>query len=80
MAKTTSSKKINFMIRYEIIDTLNKLAPAGQRSKFVNDLLEEGISRFQHRMALDEIDKMRAKSKVYATTEEILKLRDYGRK
>ena len=80
MTKKSKSKKINFMIRYEIIDAMEKLIPVGKRSEFVNRLLQKGLRNFQNEMALDAIDQMREEANMYVSTEEILKLRDYGRK
>lgn len=80
MAKTSNAKKINVMIHYQVLTDLKTLLPPGKRSGFINDAVEKQIALLKRKIACDNIDKLREKLNVYATTEEIIKLRDYGRK
>lgn len=73
-------KKVNFMIDQETLKKLYQLIPAGKRSDFVNESLKEAIVLFSRKKASQEIDKLRDVLNLKLSTEEIIKLKNYGRK
>lgn len=79
MHKTNVRKKINFMINKEISVKIQEAIPKGQRSDFVNKTLEEALLRQNRQKAGKEMDKLREQNKIKLTTEEIIKLKNYGR-
>ena len=79
MAKKLDRKKVNFMLTKEIRLQLNELIPAGERSDFINETLEKALLKYKRTKASVEIDKWRKKLNLHMTTEEIIKLKNYGR-
>jgi hypothetical protein len=80
MAKTLNRKKVNFMVDVTILGSLEELVPAGSRSDFINESLSRAILRFKKGKAVEGIRKLATKSKLKLSSEEIRKLRNYGRK
>lgn len=58
------SQKVNFLLEKEVTEELQKLVPAGQRSKVVNLALKKELQRLKRKQA----------------TEKLLELRQQGRK
>lgn len=84
MKKTQSStiqdKRLNIVIRAEVWDGLTKKVPAGERTNFINDLIEKELQRQSRKEAWEYIQNVRNNNPITATTEEILRLKNYGRK
>lgn len=82
MAVATKSrrKKVNFMIEQKLFEDLESLIPAGERSDFMNDALEEAIIDFSRKKASKWMEEFKEKNKIKMTTKEILKTIRYGRK
>lgn len=80
MKKKSKSKKVNFMIRHEILAELEGFVDNGKRSDFVNAALEKAISLLKREIAFKEMDKLKKELNLKMTTEEIIKLKNYGRK
>lgn len=68
------------MIRYEILTELEGFVDSGKRSDFVNAALEKAISLLKREIAFKEMDKLKKELNLKMTTEEIIKLKNYGRK
>jgi hypothetical protein len=77
---TLDREKVNFMISKTVLLEMKKSIPAGERSDFVNEVLEEAIVDYQRRKASEAMDRMRENSKLTITTAEIIRLKNYGRK
>lgn len=72
-------KKVNFMISKEILKSLHQVIPAGERSDFVNEALEDALIDYSRKKAFEQIEKFRKEWKLKMTTDEIIKLKNYGR-
>ncbi|MBI2634523.1 hypothetical protein HYW82_02540 [Candidatus Peregrinibacteria bacterium] len=82
MAHTADRKKVNFMIDRCILVKMEKLIPPGQRSDFVNKALDEAIVQFGRRKASEGMDKLAkelAAEGFTMSTEEFIRLKNYGR-
>jgi len=77
---TLDREKVNFMISKDVLAELKEWIPAGERSDFVNEALEEAVLDFQRRKASASMDAFREKNKLSMTTAEIIRLKNYGRK
>lgn len=79
MQKFFIRKKVNFMIDKEILIKIEKLLPAGKRSDFINVVLEEALTQYGRGLASDNMNELAKKSHFKISTNEIIKLKDYGR-
>lgn len=79
MHKTEERKRVNFMINKWILSRMNELIPARKMSDFVNEVLEEAIENFARRKAAEGIAELRVKNRIRMTTQEMIKLKNYGR-
>lgn len=79
MAKKLDRKKVNFMLTKEVRMQLNELIPSGERSDFINETLQKALIKYSRQKAIEAIDKFRKENKIRMTTEEIIKLKNYGR-
>lgn len=68
------------MINKWILTRMNELVPARKMSDFVNGALEEAIVRYGRLQAAKAMDEMRENMKLRMSTEEMIKLKNYGRK
>lgn len=73
-------RKVNFMISKEVLQHLHQVIPSGERSNFVNKALEEALIQFARRKACEEMDSLRKEWKLKITNEELISLKNYGRK
>ena len=67
------------MVDLRLLEDLQIFVPAGKRSDFINEAVEEALLRFRRNKAGEGIMKIRKAAKLKLSTEEILKCRDYGR-
>lgn len=79
MLTLSKRKKTNFMIDIRVLQDLKMYVPEGDRSNFINDNLEHAIKIFKRKKASEEMDKMREELNIKLSTEEIIKLKNYGR-
>lgn len=79
MAQTKNRKKVNFMIDKNILVRIEELLPAGKRSDFVNEALNESIIQYGRKKASEAMDEWASRNKLRLTTAEIIKLKNYGR-
>lgn len=68
------------MISKEILKSLHQVIPAGQRSDFVNEALEDALIDYSRKKAFEKLEKFRKENGIFLSTEEIIKLKNYGRK
>ena len=80
MKKHLNREKVNFMISKENMMQLQQLIPAGQRSNFINKTLEEAFKAYKRHKASEEIDKLSEQLQLKISTEELIQLKNYGRK
>lgn len=67
------------MVNVDLMEALHYLVAAGERSNFVNDALEESMIRFRREKAFEAMDELRKTAKIRMSTEEMIKLKNYGR-
>lgn len=67
------------MVNTDILIRLEGLVPERKRSDLVNELLESAIIRFSRKKAVEGMEELRKKNKLSMTTEEMIKLKNYGR-
>lgn len=72
-------KKVNYMINQDILVRIKEFIPAGERSDFVNKALGEAILRYARRRASIAMDELAKKMNLRMSTEEFIKLKNYGR-
>jgi ABC-type amino acid transport substrate-binding protein len=79
MKKNLNREKVNFMISKEILMQFRQLIPAGERSDFMNETLEEALTQYSRKKASEAMDKM-VKDGVFAklSTKGFLKTRHNG--
>jgi hypothetical protein len=71
----TSARKLNFMIRNEIVRDLESLVPAGERSRTVNDALAKELLSIRRRKLTERLRTLRKKGPAVATKEVVAALR-----
>lgn len=67
------------MVNKWILTRMNELIPARKMSDFVNEALEEAIKHFGRKKAIEGMDKLASGHKFRMSTEEFIKLKNYGR-
>lgn len=75
----SARKKVNFMVNESLLVELNIYIPAGERSDFVNQAIEESIAQYKNRKAFEGMEKLRKKYHIHLSTKEIIKAKNYGR-
>lgn len=68
------------MISMSVVEKLETLVPAGQRSDFINEALEENLAQYARRKAFEELDEFKKKHPLKMSTGQILKIIHDGRK
>lgn len=71
-------KRVNFMLNVSLIEAFETYVPAGQRSDFLNEALEEQLTRLSREKASEATDWIQKKFKLKVTTQKILKDTDHG--
>lgn len=79
MHKAEERKRVNFMINKWILTRMNEFIPARKMSDFVNEALEEAIGQFSRKKAIEGMDQLASSHKFRMSTEEFIKLKNYGR-
>lgn len=79
MYKFNERKKVNFMIDKELLCKVQAVIPAGERSDFVNQALEDAIVKYGRIKASRAMDEFAKSHKITMSTEEFIKLKNYGR-
>lgn len=71
--------KVNFMVDAQLLKALNHYVPNGGKSDFVNQAIEEAMRNFVRRKASQAMDELREREKIRMSTEEFIRLKNYGR-
>ncbi len=79
MAKIVDRKRVNFMIDHSLWEQLNDLVPAGKRSDFVNEMLDDALKQVARKIAFEKMGKFAKKEGKKLSTEDFLKTRNDGR-
>jgi len=69
MAQTV--RKLNFMIRNDIVQELEQLVPQGQRSKLVNDAIIKELAHYRRSTQTEKLMALRMKTPQLTTNEII---------
>jgi metal-responsive CopG/Arc/MetJ family transcriptional regulator len=78
---TLRRKRANFMFKATVLEELEELIPAGSRSEFVNDVVEEALIQFSRKKAFELIDEFKKTHRhKKMADEELLKDIRYGRR
>ncbi len=80
MSSTITKKRVNFTIDIKVLDSLNSLVADGDRSDFVNEALQEKITDYGRRKAVEAILEAKKKPGKAYSTDEILKIIHEGRR
>ena len=67
------------MVKLRIVEDIEDLIPRGERSHFINEVLEEALMRHRRKKAFQAMDKLREEANIRMTDAEIRKYRNYGR-
>ncbi len=67
-------KRTNLMINVALLEQMDLLLPAGERSDFVNEALEEKLIDLSRLKALARMNESIKKQKKVHSTKEILKI------
>lgn len=68
------------MIDTQVIEDLERFIPSGERSDFINEVLEEKLIKFGRQKASELIDEFRRKHPMKMTNKQILKIIHDGRR
>lgn len=79
MHKVEERRRINFMVNIEILGQIEKIVPQRKRSDFVNEALREALNRCLRRKAAEGMDALAKQHDFHLSTEEFVKMKDYGR-
>lgn len=77
--KIPPRKKVNFMIKEDLLEGMKFFIPQGERSDFVNGTLEEALKDFARKKASAAMDELREKANIRMSTKEFIRLKNYGR-
>ena len=77
--KEQKRHKVNFMMNEQVLVQLKECLPAGERSDFVNHAVEEALLDLGRKKAAEAMDAFRKEGKWKITTEEFIRLKNYGR-
>lgn len=70
---TAKRKKMNFMINEDIVSKLEQLVPAGERSDFCNNVMDEALILYGRRKAFEFFQTLPKKEKKKWTSDRIVK-------
>jgi hypothetical protein len=73
MAPTT--RKLNFLIREDVVRDLEEMVPAGERSRLVNDVLRRELASLKRRALTERLTIIRERGPVYAPAAVVKDLR-----
>ncbi len=77
---TQATKKLNFMIKNELVKDLEDLVPPGKRSKVVNDAIMKELIAIRRQKLTEKLLAVKQKSPALSTEEIVTALKeDRGR-
>lgn len=72
---SNSARKLNFMISEEVADELEKLVPAGKRSRVVNEAIRKELERLRRESLTERLHVLREEGPAYQPSEIAVDLR-----
>ena len=66
---SNSARKLNFMISEEVADELEKLVPAGKRSRVVNEAIRKELERLRREKLTEQLHALRETGPIYKAAE-----------
>ena len=77
---SNSAKKLNLMISEDVANELERLVPAGKRSRVVNEAIRKELERLRRESLTERLHVLREEGPVYVGAEITEELRsDRGR-
>lgn len=85
--KTTTKKtqsnnglRINIIVPQKLLTDFNKRVPAGNRSRYISELIEQDLEYHARKEVWDHIQSIKKNNPLRLTMEEVIALKNYGRK
>ncbi len=72
---STTARKLNFMLSEEVAEELEKLVPAGKRSRVVNEAIRKELERIRRESLTERLHLLRETGPIYKTAEIAADLR-----
>lgn len=80
MLTLSKRRRVNIMLDVNLIDSLNELIPAGDRSDIINQAIEEKMTQLSRQKASEFMKEIRKKFKLKVTNKKIYEDIRFGRK
>jgi len=77
---TQKTKKLNFMIKNELVMELEELVPSGRRSKVVNEAIMKELMALKRQRLTERLLAIKQKSPSLSTDEMVAVLKEDRRK
>jgi len=77
---TQKTKKLNFMIKNELVMELEELVPSGKRSKVVNEAIMKELMALKRQRLTERLLAIKQKSPSLSTDEMVAVLKEDRRK
>jgi hypothetical protein len=74
------TKKLNFMIKNELVMELEELVPPGRRSKVVNEAIMKELMALKRQKLTEKLIAIKQKSPSLSTDEIVAALKEYRRR
>lgn len=75
-----SARKLNFMISEDVAEELEKLVPAGKRSRVVNEAIRKELERLRRESLTERLHLLRESGPLYTASEIAADLRQDRRR
>lgn len=75
-----SARKLNFMISEDVAEELEKLVPAGKRSRVVNEAIRKELERLRRESLTERLHVLRESGPLYTASEIAADLRQDRRR
>jgi hypothetical protein len=79
-AMSHSARKLNFMISEDVAEELEKLVPAGKRSRVVNEAIRKELERLRRESLTERLHLLRESGPLYTASEIAADLRQDRRR
>jgi Arc/MetJ-type ribon-helix-helix transcriptional regulator len=71
----STARKLNFMINDDVAEELERLVPAGKRSRVVNEAIRKELERIRREALTEQLHVLREEGPIYAPGEVATELR-----
>ncbi len=78
--KDNRGLRINIIVPKNLLDDFNKRVPAGNRSRYISELIEQDLEYHARKEVWDHIQSIKKNNPLRMTMEEVIALKNYGRK